>query len=259
MKKRLRIWAIRLTATFLLMAILLVVIILYPALTYANKTVHNNYTVFHHQPLRPALLSHLDQATELVRSSEYYDPRWKLDICLDDGALYPHLVEKVWGRAFGRGFYNKVVLMGDARYKENKVVLNGYTWNLEQLLAHEMIHCFQFHKRGLWKSKPVADIPDWKWEGYAEYISRRSPDQQDLFRNSERLLKAGEEARVNGWIWFADGSGTLLLYYRYWLMVQYCMDVKKMRYDQLIDDTLPEEAIWKQVMDWYSEQKRRHD
>lgn len=256
MKKRLRTWIIRLTATFLLMAVILVVIILYPALTYANKTVHGHYTVFHRQPLHPTFTSHLDQAVELVRNSEYYDPQWKLDICLDDGAAYPSLIKKIWGRAFGRGFYNKVVLMEDTHYKENKVVLNGYAWNLEQLLAHEMIHCFQFHKRGLWKSKPMAAIPDWKWEGYAEYISRRNPDQRGLLQNAGRLLRP--EARGDDWIRFADGSGTLVLYYRYWLMVQYCMDIKKMRYGQLIDDTLPEEAVWKQLMDWYGLQKRQH-
>ena len=250
MKKKIRKWVINLTATFLFAVALLVVIILHPALTYAGKTVHRNYTIFHYQPLDPSLLFHVDQATELVSHSEYYDPHWKLDICLDEGPCYPALVEKIWGRAFAGGFYNKVVLMQETDYKENRVVLNGYKWNLEQVLAHEMIHCFQFHKRGLWKSKPVASIPDWKWEGYAEYISRRHPDQKDLRQNIDRLIRV-EKTAHNGWVQFGDGSGTLLLYYRYWLLVQYCMDIKKMHYDQVIGDAIPQEAVWQQMMDWY--------
>lgn len=249
MKKKIRIWTIRLTAALLFAVALLVVIVLNPSLTYAGKTVHHNYTIFHNQPPEPSLLAYLDRATELVSHSEYYDPHWKLDICLDEGS-YPAVTEKLWGRAFASGFYNKVVLMQETNYKENRVVLNGYGWNLEQVLAHEMIHCFQFHKRGLWKSKPVASIPDWKWEGYAEYISRRHRDQKDLRQNIDRMIRV-EKTDHNGWIQFEDGSGTLLLYYRYWLLVQYCMDVRKMRYDQVIDEEIPQDAVWKQMMEWY--------
>ena len=236
------------------MALLLVVIILNPAFSYANKTKHTHFTIFHNQPLDPAFISHLDQAAKLVSTSEYYDPHWKLDICLHDGSIYPALIQKIWSRAFGRGFYNKVVVMEETSYTGNWVALNGYKWNLEQLLAHEMMHCFQFHKRGLWKSKPIAAIPDWKWEGYAEYIARQQGDQTDLVQNIDRLIRV-EKTAHNGWITFADGSGTIILYYRYWLLVQYCMNVKKMSYDAVIDEAMPQETMWQQMMDWYGKQK----
>ena len=38
------------------------------------------------------------------------------------------------GEAIAIGFYDKVVLQGTANYKANYIELNGYKWNLVQLL-----------------------------------------------------------------------------------------------------------------------------
>jgi hypothetical protein len=66
------------------------------------------------------------------------------------------------GQAFAWGFYNKVVMQGSTNCTSNYVTLNGFKWNLIQLLAHEMTYCLQFDKLGFWKSKPIANIPNWK-------------------------------------------------------------------------------------------------
>ena len=143
-----------------------------------------------------------------------------------------------------------MVLSGTANYGENYVVLSGYKWNLTQLLAHEMIHCYQFKRFGLLQSRPVANIPDWKWEGYPEYVARQNADQKDLRKNIARLL-AAEKTENSGWILFDDGTGTVLPYYKSWLLVSYCLGVKKMTYTQLIADTVGEEAMMGEMMGWY--------
>ncbi|MGB8194582.1 MAG: hypothetical protein WCF67_21805 [Chitinophagaceae bacterium] len=245
-------WALRLTLTGTVITALLIIIILNPLLTYAHKTTQSGHTIFHQQKLDPAFHTYFDQAINLVAESEYYNPGFKLDICLNDGSKYPAIMKTLRGQAFAWGFYNKVVLMGNANYKENYVELNGYKWNLGQLLAHEMIHCYQFNKRGFWKSNPVANIPEWKWEGYPEYISRQSNDQKDLGNNISRLVET-EKTENNGWIQFADGTGTVIPYYKYWLLVQYCMDIKKMSYAQIIQDTTSEKSLNDQMMKWFSE------
>jgi hypothetical protein len=169
MKKQIKKWTLRLTATALLIAGLLLIIVLNPILTYANKTTHYNLAVFHNKTLNPTLLVKLDEATELLKVSGFYNSKLYLDICLNDGSKYPKLIRAMRGQAFAGGFYDKVVLQGTANYQNNYIKLNGYKWNLTQLLAHEMTHCLQFDKLGLWKSNPVANIPNWKWEGYAQY------------------------------------------------------------------------------------------
>lgn len=253
MKRQIKKWILRLTVTVVFIAALLAIIILNPVLTYANKTVHNNYTVYHQQPIGSRLLIQLDNATVLLQKSEWYSPSLKLDICLNDGSAYPRLVQKIRGRAFAWGFYDKVVLQGTAHCDSNYVELDGYKWNLTQLLAHEAVHCLQYDHLGFWKTNPVGNIPIWKFEGYPEYIARREPGQLDLFKNIERLAET-EKTDHNGWISFADGTGTVIPYYRNWLLVQYCMDIKKMSYTVLLADSSAEESVYREMMDWYNSQ-----
>lgn len=252
MKRQLKKWALRLTATALLIAGLLLVIVLNPILTYANKTTHNNYTIFHNKALDPALLTKLDDATMLLKASEFYNPHLRLDICLNDGSKYPKLIRSLRGPAFAWGFYDKVVMQGVTNFKDNYVELNGYKWNLTQLLAHEITHCLQFDKLGFWKSKPIATIPNWKWEGYAEYVSRQDNDQKDLSKNIARFIAADK----NEWgINFSDSTIAPREYYDYWILVQYCIDIKKMSYTQLLADTTSEQTVRQEMMSWFNRQE----
>lgn len=228
-------YLLRLTATIIVIISLLLIIILNPILTYANKTIYNNYIIYHNQPLDPKFTAILDEATTLLQKSELYNKNLKLDICLNDGSSYPALMSAIRGQAFAWGFYNKVVLQGNMNVKENTVELNGYKWNCTQLLAHEMVHCLQFDKLGLFKSNPIANIPTWKWEGYAEYISRQNETQKDYTKNVARL----KQQNTNSWeITFEDSTIAPREYYNYWLQVQYWMDVKGMRWEErvVIDD-----------------------
>ena len=136
LKQKIKKWTLRLAVSVLLIAGLLFVIVLNPVLTYAHKTTHNNYTIFHNKALDPVVTSELDQATDLLKRSEFYNSHIKLHICLNDGSIYPQLMRAIRGQAFAWGFYNKVVLQGTADYRGNYVELHGYRWNLTQLLAH---------------------------------------------------------------------------------------------------------------------------
>lgn len=210
-----------------------------------------NYTVYHHKPIDGYLLKRLEEANRLLIKSELYDPTFRLDLCLNDGSSYSSIVEMTHGQSFGVGFANKVSLQGTADYRENTVELNGYKWNLTQLLVHESIHCLQFHALGLLKSNPIGNIPRWKNEGYPEYIARQGSDQLDLAQNIERLLHA-EKEDINGWdIKFKDNTSVSRQYYRYWLLAQYCMDIKNMSYAQILSDNTDEDAIQKDMTAWY--------
>jgi hypothetical protein len=252
MKQQMKKWALRLTATGLLCLGFLVGIILYPTFLYAHKTTFGNYSIYHNSPLDDAFIPQLNKATELTRMSDLSDKNLKLDICLNDGSLYPTLMMKLRGQAFAWGFYDKVVLMGNANCKDNFVELNGYKWNLTQLLAHEEIHCLQYNAFGLWKSNPIANYPNWKWEGYPEYVARRNPDQLDLVKNISRKM-AQENTDKDGWaISFGDSTIAARNYYNSWLLTQYCLDIKKMTYENLLKDTTSEEGITIQMMNWFA-------
>lgn len=118
-----------------------------------------------------------------------------------------------------------------------------------------MTHCLQFNYLGLWKSNPVAEIPDWKWEGYAEYLSRQHADQKDLKLNISRLQRHPE----NTWeITLDDNTIAPRNYYEYWILVQYCLDVKKFTYRQLLNDTTSEQLVSQEMLNWYEFNKKQN-
>lgn len=254
MKKTIRKWTIRLSATVLVCLGMLFTIVMKPSVLYAHKTTHHNYTILHQRPLDSLWMLRIDQATVLLKNSELYDTSFSMNICLNDGSKYPALIEWLQGKAFARGFHSKIVLYGISNCAGNYTELNGRKWNLSQLLAHEAVHCLQYNKYGLWRSKPVADIPNWKWEGYPEYIARHNPDQRNLFDNIHRVIEK-EQTDHKGWIDFEDGSGTSLAYYKNWLLVCYCMEIKKMSFDQLLKDKEDYQSLWKGMMNWYYQER----
>lgn len=244
MKKKIKKWVIRLTAFFLLVTTLLLIIILNPILTYANKTTHNNFTIYSKYPVKESLKSCLDNATTLIQKSELYNPYLKLDVCLNDGSIYPAVIEKIQDKAFARGFYNKVVLYGKLNEEENTIELNGYKWNLTELLVHEITHCLQYEKFGFWQSNPIGNKPIWKWEGYAEYIARRN--YSDLKQNLERL-----NDDKNWAIELPDKTICPTDYYNHWLLVQYYIDIKRMTFLEIINSKISEAEAKAEMMKWY--------
>jgi hypothetical protein len=253
MKKQVIKWLLRFICIILFTVVSLIVIVLNPGLLYANRTIHQNYIVYHSAQLESETISRIDEANELLKSSELSDSNYKIDICLNDSSIYPTLMRWLRGSAFAWGFYDKVVLQGDADFKENFVELNGYKWNATQLIAHEATHCLQYNRFGFWKTNPAANLPLWKTEGFPEYVARQNSDQKNLIFNIARLIET-EQKENKGWINFADNTGTVIPYYKNWLLVQYCIDVKKMSYQQILDDDVKEENVREEMMCWYQNQ-----
>ena len=101
---------------------------------------------------------------------------------------------------------------------------------------------------GTYVSKPIAHIPMWKWEGYPEYVARKN--KASLIKNISHLIET-EKTDNNNWISFGDSTGTVIPYYKSWLLVQYCLDIRKMTYTQLLKDTTQEALLTQHMMKWY--------
>jgi hypothetical protein len=253
MKQKIKKWTFRILVTGLLLVGILLTFILSPTLLYANKTRFGNYTIYYNTSLDTNFKKRLNEATELLNPSEIYNPKLHIDICLNDGSSYPALIQFFLGSAFGIGFYDKVVLMGSINWKDNYEIYNGYKWNLTQLIAHETLHCLQFNKFGLLKSNPVAKYPTWKWEGYNEYIARRNNDQLNLIENINRYNEAALKTKDDWGIKFADSTYVGKYYYKWWILMQYCKDIKKMTYLEILQDTTREEIVSEDMINWYNQ------
>lgn len=236
---------------------LLVTFMLSPILLYANKTTVGNYSIFHSKPLDNNFQQRLKQSSIIIKSSELYDTKLKIDVCLKDGSNYPKLIETVMGKDFLSSFYNKIILTGDTvNYNDNYIQLDEHKWNLTQMLAHAQVHCLEFNRYGLWQSNPIGKHPIWKWEGYPEYIARQNFDQLNLQNSIQRLLKI-ESTTNDGWMKLADSTETLIAFDEYRLLIQYCLEIKKMTFAELFKDTTQENVVRQQMIKWYNKQQNR--
>lgn len=254
MKKKIKVVIVGLLLASVISISSLIILVMNPTLLYSRESIYKNFTIYHNKPINLWLIIRLDRVTNLLESSELYDPDFNYSICLNDGSAYPKLIKAIQGDAFGWGFYHYVVLNGNPNFERNFTELRSHKWNLTQLIAHEAMHCQQFNTFGFWKSNPVAKIPNWKWEGYPEYIARKKTDQIDPSKNMERLISGGK-TNTRDWISFADGTGTSLQYYKNWLLIQYCMNIKKMTFVQIIHNKQGEAELTTEMMKWYSGQK----
>ena len=252
MKIRYRRWGLRIIATCVFIFGLLLVIVLNPILLYAHISAEGNYTICSQRKPDAYFIAKLNNSTELIKTSELYDPNQKLTICLNDGSSFPGLLQAIQGPAFAYGYQHIVAMNGTMNARGNYVELNGYKWNLTELLAHEATHCMQFGKYGLLHTNPIARFPQWKWEGYPEYVARKN--KACLIKNISRLIET-EHTDNNNWISFDDSTGTVIPYYKSWLLVQYCLDIRKMTYTQLLADTTRETLVAQYMMTWYETKK----
>lgn len=251
-------WALSLLTSSAFLLLVTVLLVLNPRFLYANQTVTAHYTIYHNRSLDPALLPRLAQARAINQQSSLFDSALRLNICLNDGSLYPTLIEKLRGPAFAWGFYRNVVLSGEANPSANYLSLNGYKWNLVQLLAHEATHCYQVHRLGFWHSNPVAGYPTWKWEGYAEYVARRGTNYPPL-RQQVRRLNQAEQTTPHAWaITLSDSTSSSREYANYLMLTTYCLDVKRMTYQQLLADTTSDQTVHHQLINWYQQGKSKN-
>ena len=256
MKQSIKKWTLRLSVSGLLLLVLLASFILNPSFLYAHKTIIGNNTIYHNAPIDSIVKIRLQDASEIIKSSELYDANLKYDICLNDGSFYPEFIHSLFDDPFIATFYNKIIFWGVINFKDNYGLDNGHKWNMAQAIAHAQIHCLQFNKLGLWKSNPLAGQPNWKWEGYAEYIARKQSINNNLKTNLYNLVKA-EKLQNNNWIEFSDSTGSSILFYKRRLMVQFCAEVKKMNFEQLLEDTATEEIIMTEMMSWYIKETKQ--
>jgi len=255
MKKQLKKLMFRLMVTGLFLFGLLITFMLSPILLYANKTTIGNYSIYHNKSLDKNFQQRLGQSNIIIKSSELYDPNLKIDVCLRDRSNYPKLIKFVMGKDFLSSFYNKIIFTGDTvNYSDNYIQLDGHRWNLAQMLAHAQVHCMEFNQYGLWQSNPIAKHPVWKWEGYPEYVARQNSDQVNLQTNIEKLLQI-ERTNNNGWMKFADSTETLIAFEEYRLLIQYCIEIKKLTFIELMKDTTREENVRQQMINWYNKQQ----
>ncbi len=243
-------WFLRVTIVGLIAFIALVVFIFNPEIVYAKQHSIAGWQVLSEQSLDlDAWEAEILKAQNLIKQSEIYDPSYSFRVCLNDQKYYPKVVNRLLGNGFAHGFGDLIVLHTEDDAEAGCAHLNGYDWELSRLLAHEAVHGLQYHRLGLFKSNPIANIPNWKWEGYAEYIARADNslgDFQSCARTARQLLASKNQF----WVAFENGSGMPSHLFQDYVKVRFCLEVEKQSWIALLADARSEAEIGK-VIDLY--------
>jgi hypothetical protein len=262
MRKTLR-YFLRTFLVLLLMLGLLIIFMLNPQIVYAKKHSYKQLNVYSKYKYPPGYDKVLDQTLQLVKQSEIYHPQMKLDIFLNDGngASVKFVLKKAFGNAFAWGYHNNVVLNGATDDSLKWVSINGYHRQLARTIAHEMIHCYEVNKLGMFHSRPFANIPVWKWEGYPEYISYKSSinDEKKVLTDAIQKYNLNKDNKDFRWAMVNTDEGESFAgkdYYRFWILVKYLCDIRKFSFDDLIKTSLTEEKIYDEMILWYNNQAK---
>ncbi len=227
----------------------LVLLVLFPSWSYAHSTERGAVTVYSNAEMQEVDWQVIEKGLEIIRTSELYDEDFRFDLCLDEGAAYPRIMERIMGPAFAYGYYNKVVLASSADFRRNEADWNGRRWQLDEVIAHEMIHCLQYNAYGF----ETLNTPFWKHEGYCELVAGRLRSDHDLMASMEVLVKQEARDDHHEWAWIQreNGLGLPYSYLKAKVLVQYLREVEDLSYDEILTDERTQETTEYQLRDWY--------
>lgn len=240
----------------------LLTIIIFPEPLFAKKLEHGQFKVYSNNKINKDVEIILDNAVNLVKRSELYDPTYTYDIFLSYNSLFNKIDDKFLGHGpTARATDNNVIIKVDIDSKRNLAFPTFYEnceANLTYIIAHEMIHCLQEYKYGKLKFNPFRHPENWKLEGYPEYISRQtklSDKDYDLINEIERYIDL-ESKLTDIWITVEEGGcKTPKYYYKSRLMTEYLMDIKHFSYDKILTDTISEDRTYAEMIKWKDETK----
>jgi hypothetical protein len=245
--------------SFVGFSILLWIILLFnPSLSYANKTQFGMVTVYHNQVLDKGTEKVLNDVNEILKSSRLYDSNLNIQLCLNDDKFYPHINPFLLGQPVAFALFNKTIAKnGKYNFNKNSIEVQWKPndelrkYNLTMTLAHEFTHNLQYNANRNYMIKTSFRKNNWKLEGYADYIARKFKndgilqDKIDNYLIEENNIHKGLPASIDefGIYWFYGN-------YKYALIVQYLMEEKNMKFNQICELNKDMNAIYSEMLEW---------
>ncbi len=263
MNKKLKKALIGICSIFGINVVIYLSLVFSPGMLYANATQVDFVTIHHNQALEEQTEQVVRDAIEILRQSDLYHADISIDLCLNDGSIYPKLVGNiVGGTAFA--LYNITTINhSSAKFNENiaefQWEINNYElrkFNLTKLLAHEFSHNLQYDAHAGWVVKNAFGKINWKLEGHADYVARAYKNDGQLKEKIDFLLEENAREHIGIPVFkLEDGTIQNLGYYKYALVVQYLLEEEKMEFKELLDDPRSLNEQFNSMIEWRSEKE----
>lgn len=232
-------------------------LLLFPQPLFSHSYTHENFRIFSSSEINSSsLYKSIDQAREVVSLSELHDPNYHFDLFLADQTFYNRLDSRVLGDwPVARATHNNITIKQAVDLVTGTVANGNREFDLVYVLVHEMIHCLQQNKYGIRTFNPLKHPPMWKLEGYPEYMGRQIPLQNgsyDLRADIQLFLSLTQEnPDPRQILQTGPKASTPYIYYKGKLMTTYLIEMKGWSYDQILDPSVQEKAVFEEMMKWY--------
>ena len=240
-----------------------IMLMLNPSIVYSNSTVIDNVTVYHNSDLQVEAESVIKNALTILKTSDIYDSEIEISLCMNDGSIYPNLHPTASGTAYT--YLNKSVMYASKPdFKKNttefKWEINNYElrkFNLTVLLAHEFMHAVQnrFNPR-YYLSTTISLTPhqvnlNWKLEGHADYIARAFKNDNKLVDKITKYQIEENKDHIGVPVFeLEDGTIQNLSYFKYAIVIQYLMEVKKLDFKQVCELETDFDKLYNEMVEW---------
>lgn len=229
-----------------------------PSISYANKTVFDNVTVYHNNDLDANTGKVIKDAITIIQKSSLYTNEIEIDLCMNDDNLYLNLYP-LGKNALAFALFNKTVIANcDAKFNENiaqtEWEANNYElrkFDLSYLLAHEFTHNLQITDTPMyWLTSTLGGI-NWKFEGHADYIARQYQNDGQLRTRIKRFLDEEKKEKIGfPVIELENGTKQIFSYLKYSLVIQYLLEEKNMSLHDIYNDEVKLEPNFQEMLTW---------
>jgi len=237
--------------------IIWILLMLNPSTVYGKSKIINGVTIYYNSTLENSIEPVIHNALKIIESSEIFYDDHGIQLCLNDQSIYPNLYPFAGGTAYA--FLNKTVVYDSQidsyrnraqfRWEINNNELRQF--DLTALLAHEFMHNIQAHYNPKYYVLSTMGKINWKLEGHAEYISREFKNDGKLLEKLQIFFLESQKKHIGIPVFELD-NGTVqnLSYYKYAIVVQYLVEIKKLDFNQICKLETEFDKIFAELVAW---------
>jgi hypothetical protein len=168
--RRVRRYASRAAAAFLVLVVLYGLLLMFPEPLFAYRLEEGPFVVYSRKPLPQALVArNFSGAEARLRRSEIHRGNVRHRVFVTGSQSLYRLLNGPYSGAIARNVdLGNAILLPDLNHEAARVVhFDGRSAPLDQILAHEATHTFVQERLGAVRA---LCLPFWKKEGYAQYV-----------------------------------------------------------------------------------------
>lgn len=242
---------------FFVYVLSLFLLIRFPYPWFPYKLQYQNFSVHSDQKIDGGFSEILDDTTERLAFSEFYEPdrSYRIFLCNDvkNYSFFASLVElSPKSQGFNVQFVGNIflslqfikIIQSQFGTGYKNTVLEG---SVAHILTHEIAHTYNGKKLGYFAERK---LPLWKNEGYAEYTAAKYAIQKNsVYEFIDQLITLVDNDQLKN-------HPIRRQYIQSLLIVTYLAEIKNMTFQHIVELEVPERELLAEIKEWYLSQPK---